>query len=593
MKAALNSPTVWVIALGVFMAAVAFGLAYRSDSRPPAARPQLVPTSPLPKAYQSSGPIVLQDVLAHTGITFRHTDGSGGERYIVEPMTGGVALFDYDGDGLIDIYFLNGRPLPGTKAAEPPPRNALYRNEGGWRFTDVTAQAGVDGGGFGLGVAVGDYDNDGWPDLFVNNFGPNVLYRNNGNGTFADVTHEAGVAGSGTFGAGANFLDFDGDGALDLFVSRYVKFTTDNNPKVTVMGFAAYAGPYMYKKQANALYRNNGNGTFRDVSAESGIAASEGAGMGTVCADYDNDGHTDIVVANDMSANFLFENDGNGKFREVGMWRGIACDDSGQIHSNMGVDCADYDNDGRLDFFFTSFATEMPSLFRNLGNRTFLDATLTSGAGKDACRHVNWGVGFVDLDNDGHRDLFIVNGHLDDNVQQYDQAAVYAAPALVLRNTGDGKFVNVSDRCGDVRRLEYSGRGAAFADLDNDGDMDVVVLNSRREPTILRNMYYERGGSNHWLQLRLEGVKGNRDGTGARVRVGVGDLVQIDEVHSGRGYQSHWGTPLHFGLGNHASVDHIEVHWIGGGTDVMENVPADQFVHVTEGLGVTKAGPKP
>jgi hypothetical protein len=585
-----------VVGWGLLAAAVAFGLAYRPN--PPAVPPRLAGSdASLPAAVPSAkpaeaatGPIVLRDFLARTGITFRHTDGSGGQRYIQEAMSAGVAVFDYNGDGLLDIYFLNGRPLRGTKAEGPPPRNALYRNEGGWKFTDVTEEAGVDGGGFGLGVAVGDYDNDGWPDLFVNNFGHKVLYHNNGDGTFTDVTQKAGVAGPETIGAGANFLDIDGDGNLDLYVSNYVKFSYDHNPQVTVMGYAAYSGPYLFDKQPSLLYRNNGDGTFTDISAESGIGAADGAGMGTICADVNLDGHPDIIVNNDMSPNFLFENDGTGKFKEVGLLRGIAYNANGQALSSMGVDCADYDNDGWPDLFITCFATEMPALYRNLGNGTFLDVALSAGALRDLYPHVKWGHGLIDFDNDGLRDLYVANGHLDENVHQYDQAAVYAARNMVFRNLGNGKFENVSDRAGDGLALEYSSRGVAFGDFDNDGRIDVVVLNSRREPSILRN---ESPGRNHWIQISLRGVKANREGIGAAVRVVAGDLVQIDEVHSGRGYQSHWGLRLHFGLGQRGRVDRIEIRWPGGGTQVVENVAVDQFLTIVEGRGVVKAGPKP
>jgi hypothetical protein len=302
--------------------------------------------------------------------------------------------------------------------------------------------------------------------------------------------------------------------------------------------------------------------------------------MGTVCADYDNDGDTDIFVANDMSQNFLFENDGRGRFQEVGLLRGVGFDVNGQVHSNMGVDCADYDHDGRRDFFCTSFATEMPALYRNTGDKLFADVTALAGDLRDTYPHVNWGTGFVDFDNDGWQDLYITNGHLDENVHEYDQAAVYDAVDFVLRNTGHGSFENVSRRCGDGLQLRLSGRGAAFGDLDNDGRIDVVVLNSRREPTILRN---DSPGGNHWLQVALRGVQCNRAAIGTRVRIVAGDLVQIDEVRSGRGYQSHWGMPLHFGLGPRERVDRLEVHWLGGGVDVLTNVRADQLITIIEG----------
>jgi len=479
----------------------------------------------------------------------------------------------------VDIYFLSGAPLRGTKAAVAP-TNALYRNDGNWKFTDVTRAAGVGDTGYALGVAVGDYDNDGDPDVYLNNYGPNVLYRNNGDGTFTDVTRQAGVGNGHKVGAGANFLDMDKDGDLDLFVSNYVHFTYENHRIYHSKGFPKYSGPMDYPPTADTLFRNNGDGTFTDVSRESGVAASKGTGMGTVCADYDDDGDTDIFVANDVAGNFLFQNDGTGRFKEVGVFAGAAYDLHGHEQASMGVDCGDYDNDGRLDFYQTSYALELATLFRNLGGGTFEDVTLKTGAGAGTYPHVTWGNSLVDLDNDGHRDIFVACGDIQDNVSKWDDLRTYMAPNVVLLNTGAGKFVNVSDRCGDGLAVKLSSRGAAFDDLDNDGDIDVVILNSRREPTILRN---DSPKGNHWIQIRLKGTKTNRDGVGARVKVVAGDLTQIDEVHSGRGYQSHYGTRLHFGLGQRRRVDRIEVRWIGGGVDVFRGLEVDRFVTIMEG----------
>jgi hypothetical protein len=519
-----------------------------------------------------------------TGIGFRHTDGGSGRRYITETVSAGLALFDYDGDGRIDIYFLNGSPLEGTKF-DVPPRNALYRNQGDWRFTDVTEQARVGDTGYGLGVAVADYDNDGNPDLYLNNFGPNVLYRNNGDGTFTEVTQEAGVSGGNRVGAGTCFLDMDADGDPDLYVANYLEFSYDAHTEVTIHGVPAYAGPNLYPPVADILYRNNGDGTFTDVSAESGIGQHPGWGMGLVSADYDNDGDTDVFVGNDVAENFLFENDGTGRFLEVGLLAGSAYDLYGSPQGSMGVDCGDYDNDGLLDFYQTSFQLQHAVLFRNLGEGMFQDVTLTSGAGAGTYAHVTWGNGLVDFDNDGDRDLFVACGHLHDRVDEFDKTTSYLARNLLLMNTGNGHFAEVSDRCGDGMAVKLSSRGAAFDDLDNDGDLDVVVLNSRREPTILRN---QSAPKNNWVQIRLQGVKANRDGVGAHVSVMAGDLVQVDEVHSGRGYQSHYGTRLHFGLGAHDQVDRVEVRWIGGGVDVVRDVAVGQLVTIVEGAGRVK-----
>jgi hypothetical protein len=529
---------------------------------------------------QAASPIFLHDVTKETGITFKHTDGSSGERYIVENVSAGLALFDYDNDGDIDIYFLNGAALKGTKFKKPS-TNVLYRNDGNWKFTDVTKKAGVGDTGFGLGVAAGDYDNDGDLDIYVNNFGPNVLYRNNGDGTFTDVTKKAGVDDGSEVGAGACFLDMDKDGDLDLYVSRYIEFSYEKH----VVGRAPdgsplYVGPRSYAFTADSLYRNNSDGTFTDVSRVSGISEHRGSGMGTVCGDYDNDGDTDIYVANDVEENFLFENDGTGKFKQVGLMSGAACDFSGVPTASMGVDCGDYDNDGLLDLYVTSYQNQYANLYRNLGEGIFEDVTMITGGGAGTYSNVTWGTGFVDFDNDGDRDIFVAIGHLQDNIESWEPKTTYYARNVLLMNTGDGKFVNVSEESGDGMKVKLSSRGAAFDDLDNDGDIDVVVLNLRREATILRN---DSAGKNHWIQVCLRGTKTNRDGVGARVKVTAGELVLFDEVHSGRGYQGHHGMRLHFGLGKNEKVDSIEVRWIGGGVDVFKDIAVDKLLTLTEG----------
>ena len=532
---------------------------------------------PGPAPSRSRG-IHLKDVTGTAGIEFVHTDGSSGEHYIVETVTAGLALFDYDGDGYVDVYFLNGAPLEGTQVTVPP-KNALYRNEGGWRFTDVTEEAGVGDTGFGLGVAAGDYDNDGDPDLFLNNYGPNILYRNNGDGTFTDVTAEAGVAGGHKVGAGACFLDVDQDGDLDLYVANYVDFTYDNHVARTSEGFPVYVGPRDYRAEPDFLYRNNGDGTFSDLSRESGIGLHEGTGMGIVAADFDDDGDTDIFVLNDVAENFLFVNDGSGKFEEVGLLAGVAYNVYGDELGSMGVDCGDYDNDGRLDLFMTSYQGELPVLYRNLGHGSFEDVTLHAGAGAGSLAHVNWGTGLVDFDNDGDRDLFIACGHLQDNVDLYDDTSSYLVQNILLENTGDGKFHDISDSSGDGLSVVLSSRGAAFDDLDNDGDIDAVVLNSRRRPTIIKN---DSDNDHHWIQIRLRGTQTNRDAVGSRVEVVAGDLVQVDEVHGGRGYQSHYGSRLHFGLGRRERIDRIEVRWLGGEPQVLHDVAVDQLLSITQ-----------
>ncbi len=521
---------------------------------------------------------VLRDITNETGITFVHTDGSSGQRYIMETVSAGLALFDYDNDGDTDIYFLNGAPLKGTPCKDAP-KNALYRNDGRWKFTDVTDGARVGDTGYGLGVAVGDYDNDGDADIYLNNYGPNVLYRNDGNGAFTDVTQKAGVDNGDKVGAGTCFLDMDGDGDLDLYVSNYLDFAYDKHVLTASKGHPVYANPRFYPPLPDTVYRNNGDGSFTDVSGESGVGAHAGWGMGIVCGDYDNDGDTDVFIGNDVAENFLFQNDGSGVFEEVGLMTGTAYDLHGDEQGSMGVDCGDYNNDGLLDFFVTSYQEQLATLYKNLGDDSFEDVTLQTGAGTGTLPNVTWGNSFVDLDNDGDRDIFIACGHLQDNVEKYDGTTTYFEKNILMNNDGAGKFTDVTEASGDGLAVKRSSRGAGFGDLDNDGDIDVVILNSRREPTLLRNDSPDQG---HWLQVRLRGTKTNRDGVGAHVIVRSGDLTLLDEVHSGRSYQSHYGTRLHFGLGRRDKIDRVEVRWIGGGVDIFENVKVDQHITLTE-----------
>ena len=369
---------------------------------------------------------------------------------------------------------------------------------------------------------------------------------------------------------------------VDLFAANYVAWSYDTHQERYLRGWMVYPGPRDYARTPNALFRNNGDGTFADVSESSGIASHIGAGMGTVAADYDNDGDTDIFVANDDWENFLFQNDGSGTFEEVGLISGVAYDINGAPQSSMGVTCGDYNNDGWLDIEMTSYQTELATLYENVDGEFFDDVTRATGAGTGTLVDVTWGNGFADFDNDGDRDLFIACGHVNDNVEEYSDVVKYAAPNVVLMNNGDGKFVNVSKEAGDGLSVERVSRGAGFDDLDNDGDIDVVVLNSRREPTILRN---DTETTNHWLGIRLRGTTSNRAGVGAHVAVTAGGVTQLQEVHSGQGYQSHYGLRLHFGLGEHETVDQIQVRWIGGGIDTVENVTGDRMVTITEGTG--------
>ncbi len=563
---------VWVERLGI---AASFGVASMLGAVAGAPSP--------PQEHEREGnsnAIVLAEVSSSTGIEFVHTDGSSGQRYIVETVSAGVATFDYDGDGWIDILFLNGTPLGDAAKSSPAAPCRLYRNTGHWRFTDVTQPAGLDLPAYALGVAVADYDNDGDPDIFLNNFGTNQLFRNRGNGTFEEVAKRAGVDdGPEHVGAGATFLDVDADGDLDLYVGHYVDFSYARHQIVRFNGHPAYVGPFSYPTTISRLYQNQGDGTFADASVESGIAAHRGAAMGVVSADFDADGDTDLFVGNDETGNHLFLNDGHGRFEEAGLLRGVAYDGNGRAHGTMGVECGDVDNDGWLDVYATSFQREQPVLFRNRGDARFEDATAVTGAASRMVALVTWGCGIVDLDNDGSRDLFVAAGHLQDNVERYDTSTSYFQQNRLLRNRGDGRFLDATEASGPGMKVRLSSRGAAFDDLDNDGDLDVVILNARQAPTLLRN---ETPARNSWLQVRLRGTRSNRDGVGARVRVEAGNLALVDEVHSGRSYQSHFGTRLHFGLGRHERVDKIEVRWIGGGTNVVRDVKARTLLEIVE-----------
>ncbi len=528
----------------------------------------------------ATGPIALEDVSGRVGINFRHTDGSSGRRYILEPMSAGLALFDYDGDGRIDIYFLNGAPLPGYESSTTP-RNALWRNNGDGTFTDVTERAGVGDTGFGLGVAVADYDNDGHPDVFLNNYGRNVLYHNNGDGTFEDVTAKAGVAGrDDCVGAGAIFLDIEGDGDLDLYVGNYLRFDPSMNVERMVDGMRHYPSPRDYLPIPDSLFRNDGDGKFTDISVESGIAAVAGTAMGMIAADIDGDGDTDVFVLNDVAENFLFVNDGGGRFEERAVETGLAYNAQGEENASMGVDAADYDHDGWIDFYMTAYEDELTILYKNLGGGFFEDVTRLTDAGQGTYFHVNWGVCWADFDNDGNPDVFVANGHTEDNAEFRRPATAWRVANLLLRNTGDGKFVDVSSQAGSGMRPVFASRGAAVADLDNDGDLDLVILNSRETPTIVRN---DTRNNNHWVQILLEGKTANRDGVGSQVKVITGELIQLQERHAGRGYQSHWGDRLHFGLGKHSKIDRVEVRWMGGTTEVYDNLPVDRFILLRQG----------
>ncbi len=565
-----------------------------SPSTPPAAAsreasPEAVAPAPPAAAVPGDGqaPILFLDATPESGIGFVHTDGSSGRRYLVEPLSAGVATFDYDLDGRIDVYLPDGAPLPGATPGDGPPRHALLRNMGRRRFADTSLAAGIDCRVFGLGVVAGDVDDDGFPDLFLTSFGPKMLWLNRGDGTFVDATATAGVADGEKVGAGAALLDADADGDLDIYAANYVRWALADHKTRTVKGHPAYAGPRDHPPCPDTFFVNDGDGRFTDSSAASGIAAVAGPGMGVVCLDADDDGDQDVYVGNDaLHGNFLFQNDGRGRFAEVGLAAGVAVNRFGAEIGSMGTEAADADGDGRIDLFVTDFQPDLPVLFRNLGRGQFEDVTATTGAGAAAWRWVTWGTALADFDNDGSRDIFLGCGHLNDNVADFDDTTAYRNHNLVLRNV-DGRFVDVSSAAGLRAVAPHAARGVACDDLDDDGDLDLVILNSREAPTVLRNMDRERGGRGHWCQVRLVGTRGNREGVGAKVTVVAGGARFVDEVHAGRGYQGHFGTRLHFGLGPHGAVDAIEVRWPGGATETFPGGGIDRQVMLVEGRGVT------
>ena len=561
-----------------------------SPALPPAARP---------------GGVVFTDVTAAAGLAGAANVSGHPEdkQLLLEEMGCGAAFFDYDNDGWVDIFLVNGRHREGEGTGGPP-RSYLFHNNRDGTFTDVTEKAGLTRTGWGQACCVGDYDNDGFDDLFVTYFGHNVLYHNNGDGTFTDVSERAGLAGAGDrWGAACCFLDYDRDGNLDLFVANYVNFDPARAPRPGDSPYCLYneipvpCGPQGFAGGTNLLYRNRGDGTFADVSEKSGIAHPRGPsamvfvgsnwrptgsyGMGAAAADFDNDGWPDIYVACDTAPSLLYRNNHDGTFREIGVPAGCAFDAHGQALAGMGVGVADFDADGWLDIVRTNFSDQVPTLYRNYGG-AFEDASLRAGLGVNR-KHVGFGVGFFDYDNDGWPDIFMANGHVYAQIANHDLHVKYEEPKLLYRNLGTGRFEDVSTRSGDAIRAENVARGCAFGDFDNDGDVDVIVNNLDGPPTLLRN----DGGSGHGsIQVKCVGTRSNRSAIGARVRVSVGDHTQVAEVMSGSSYYSQSDFRLHFGIGRARTVDLVEVTWPSGGTETLRALPANHLFVIREAEGI-------
>ena len=530
------------------------------------------------------------EVSIQAGIDFIHVNGASGRKYEVETMGPGCGLFDYDGDGDLDIYLINGAPLPGYQTTVIP-TNRLYRNDGEWRFTDVTAVSATGDPGYGLGCAVGDYNNDGDLDLYVTNFGPNVLYRNDGNGTFADVTTRAGV-GDARWGSTAMFLDYDRDGDLDLYLVNYIDCTLKSDRDCRIPGTATlgYCHPDIYPGVPDVLYRNEGDGTFTDVTRESGIYRPGARGLGVVGTDYDNDGDLDIYVANDSMENYLFANLGDGTFEEIALLSGVSFNEMGHAEAGMGVDIADVDGNDYSDILIGHLSTETNTLYLNNGDETFTDATKTAGLAA-TLNDLTFGLVFLDADNDGDVDAFAANGHVLDNIELISDVSPYKQRNKLFENTGSGKFLDASVRFGPGLSILKSSRGTAAGDIDNDGDVDLLVVNVADRPDLLRN---EGGNRNNWLIVRLVGEGSvpelkknskfsNRDGIGTRVTVISGDLRQVKEVHSAASYQSANDLRLHFGLGKRERIDLVEVRWPSGRVDRIEETSSNKILVIKEG----------
>ena len=515
------------------------------------------------------------DVTAELGIQFRHTNGESGQKYFIEPIGSGVALFDFDNDEDLDLYLVNGSDLPGATSPMPP-TNRLYRNDGD-TFTDVTMQAAVGDTGYGLGCCVGDYNNDGFTDLYVTNYGANVLYHNNGDGTFTDVTEFTGVGGN-QFSSGCAFVDIDADGYLDLYVVNYVQFDLETNPECTRQGVRTYCTPEALQGAADILYRNNGDRTFTDVTAKAGISGANGKGLGIVCGDIDNDGDLDIFVANDTTPNFLYRNDSDTAIQmtEDALFAGVALSEEGRAYSGMGANLGDFDNDGYLDIVITNFQDQTNSLYHNAQSGFFNEMSFAKGIGERSLPYLAWGVDFVDFDNDGWLDLFVANGHLDDNVAEIDPIGTYTQPNQLFLSNDGINFVESVDVAIANRKVS---RGTAFGDIDNDGDVDIVVSNLKDAPTVLRN---ESDNTSRWLNVKLVGTHCNRDAIGARVTVVSGGSTQIREVKSGSGYLSQNDLRLHFGLGDATRIDTLTVGWLCGKVQTLQDVETNQLLVISE-----------
>lgn len=545
----------------------------------------LVLNAPVLRSGSASSPIEFQDIADKAGVHFVTENSPTPEKHQPETMPAGVALFDYDEDGLLDIYLVNGAEMPSLVKTGPKYYNRLFHNNGNGTFTDVTERAGLAGAGYGMGVAVGDFDNDGWPDLFLANVNGNQLFHNNRDGTFTDVTVKAGLSGAIYHGRkmwsiSAGWFDYNNDGLLDLFVTNYCEWDPRHEPACMGLNGRGYCHPNSFAPLPNTLYRNNGDGTFTDVSDQTGISAVQGKGMGVAFADYDGDGFLDVFVANDNSQNLLFHNLAGKRFVEVAFQLGVAYNEDGVALAGMGVDFRDLDNNGLPDIWHTAIENETFPLFLNRGGGRFSNATQSSGLTRITRMMSGWSNGVADLDNDGWKDLVVARGNVMDNIEEISRHFHYAEPNSVFRNLGDGQFTDVSATAGAdfLRAAPY--RGLAYGDLDNDGRIDLVVTVLGGPVRVFRNVTETH---NHWILLKLVGTKSNRMGIGAQIRITTDDdRRQYDEVTTSTGYSASSDPRVHFGLGTSQRVREIEIRWPSGTRQVLRDVTGDRLLVVTE-----------
>ena len=533
-----------------------------------------------PALFAQSAGITFADVTLEAGVSFQHVNGASPQKHIVETMGSGALFFDFDADGWLDLFLVDGGSVTDTSAAAAA-QHRLYRNRGGGQFEDVTKTAGIRHREYGMGACAADYDNDDRVDLYVTNFGPDLLYHNDGHGRFSDVTSKAGV-GSALLGASCAFADIDNDGDVDLFVANYVD--PDSSKVCGDARARAYCRPDVYTGVPSTLYRNNGDGTFTDITRSSGLDRADGKALGVVFTDYDGDGRADLFVANDLTRNFLYHNEGKGIFKEIGLPAGVAMASDGRVRAGMGTDAGDYDGDGRFDLVVTNFESETHSLFGNLGGGLFADATFASALGPATLPFLGFGVAFLDYDNDTDSDLAIANGHVLDNTSLFRSTSRYGQRNLLLRNEGKARFVEVSRQSGAGFLLEKVSRALVAGDVDNDGDLDLLVSNNGQSADLLRNDIDGRSGNA--LLVRLRGRESNRDAIGAMVTATVAGRRLVREVRAGSSYLGQHDVRVHFGLGRAKEVDRLDIRWPNGRVETVPAVAAQQVVTISEGAGI-------